>query len=523
MYLLDIKTIKFFCVSVLFTGMVAGQCRELKSVFQGKFAELCQKRGINLAKPTMRFLDLSNVIPSEVKYAVNSFKNDRQQKAMIFYGIAGMGKNYTAEAIAGELDGYFLTCNAPMVAKKFVGSGTDFVEAIFGWANQVVQETGKKVVLFFDEGDALTHGSENTETPGAHAIMKQIGIEVNKCNTNPQNKIFVIVATNRYEEFAPELKQRFDKCEFVAPNLEERQQLISNIIDTKMNNYGYCDARQKIVQYLAKQTNGFSIRNLHDFIQNSFKTALTLGYAAPEDEHFIWALYKKKQEVLKDAEKSKSDVQHTSKKSRWAVGDLVPTAQDTKYSIGFGVSALGVKYLSQFETISAAKNGAILDMVGSLKMAVGVAAAVLASPAMLVAAAAAPGMAVLHCIGSDVREWICPSELQVFTSVERKLAVQRAKDALVQSQKNSEAMIRELQMLKREAQRKADRLEIIRKYIAHKDTPLNAAGIPNILEADLGTYKAKWGEEAYENIVHLIQNAPTIIAQSLKNLQDSHA
>lgn len=522
---------KFYLISLMMLSMeIHGQLRSKSAIFDGQAAQLCQERGVLLTRPSLRLINLSNVIPAYVEHAITAIKDGGQQKALLFHGVPGTGKNYTTEAMAGELDAYLLSCDVPKMAKKFVGSGTDLTDAVFAWAEHIVKSTSKYVVIFFDEIDTLSHDHDHATTPGAHAIMKQLGIKVNECNTNSKNKIIVVVATNRYNDLLPEFKQRFDKCEFVMPTLEERERIIRNIIDTKMQHYGYCDTIQKTVHRLAAQTNGFCNRNLRDFIDDAFKTAQLLGCSVPDDKHFVWSLYKKRLEVLKDAVKQKP-IEKTLNKKSWLSRILSLVPQGMGIVATAEITASIMKFKSQYETNFAALSAVQKTISGGLQTAgssaVKIGAAGLASTATLGVAAAAPGIAVVHCIGFAILEAVWPTEFQTFTHVERELAIQSAKRSLAQSRQNAELLRVKLETLQKETKQQtlynADRLAIIQKYVQNQATELDDQGVPLILQPDLIAHKSKWGEEAHASLIQLLKNAPEIIAQARKNLKDNHA
>ncbi|MEM4854341.1 MAG: AAA family ATPase, partial [Sulfolobales archaeon] len=85
-------------------------------------------------------------------------------KGILLFGPPGCGKTYVAAAVAGEIDGYFISVDAASVMSKWLGEAEKRVSKLFAKARELAKK-GKPVVIFIDEVDSL-FGTFETEIGG---------------------------------------------------------------------------------------------------------------------------------------------------------------------------------------------------------------------------------------------------------------------------------------------------------------------------------------------------------------------
>ncbi|MBI4130686.1 AAA family ATPase [Candidatus Roizmanbacteria bacterium] len=147
-------------------------------------------------------------------------------KGVLLYGPPGTGKTMIAEAIAHEADAVFLSISSNDIGSKWYGESEQLMQKVFDQANQAVAR-GKKVIIFFDELDALAPSRD-----GAHeATRKVVSIILQNMDgfkANPH--VTVLAATNRPQDIDEALRRpgRFDKKIFVGlPSVEGRIAILS--------------------------------------------------------------------------------------------------------------------------------------------------------------------------------------------------------------------------------------------------------------------------------------------------------
>ncbi|AOZ73456.1 proteasome ATPase [Boudabousia tangfeifanii] len=130
----------------------------------------------------------------------------RPPKGILLYGPPGCGKTLIAKALAtslrqGKKPAAFFTVKGPQLLNKFVGECEREIRAIFGASRQIAK-TGRPVVIFFDEMEALfrTRGSgisSDIETSVVPQFLAELdGVE-------ELRNIIVVGASNREDMIDP--------------------------------------------------------------------------------------------------------------------------------------------------------------------------------------------------------------------------------------------------------------------------------------------------------------------------------
>lgn len=150
----------------------------------------------------------------------------RSPKGILFYGPPGTGKTTLAKAIATEANAEFISISSEDINNKWFGESERLMQKTFDSANELVKE-GKKVILFFDDIDALASSRDDAESDASKRVLSILLLNMDGMKANPN--VTIIGATNRPKAIDPAFKRsgRIDKLIHVdLPDLEGRSKIL---------------------------------------------------------------------------------------------------------------------------------------------------------------------------------------------------------------------------------------------------------------------------------------------------------
>lgn len=150
-------------------------------------------------------------------------------KGILLYGPPGTGKTSLAKA-TGQYFGCPVWCITPAhLLDKWVGESEKRVSQYFAAARQSAAESGKPVILFFDEIDAIGRKRDGSHmNRPSDIVLNQLLTELD--GITPNERVFVIGATNRLDVVDDALLRpgRFDRLiEIGLPGKEARKKLFA--------------------------------------------------------------------------------------------------------------------------------------------------------------------------------------------------------------------------------------------------------------------------------------------------------
>ena len=148
-------------------------------------------------------------------------------KGILLFGPPGCGKTYIAAAIAGEVDGYFISVDAASIMSKWLGEAEKRVSKLFSKARDLAKN-GKPTVIFIDEVDSL-FGVFESEVGGEVRVRNQFLKEMDGLDSklDPKQLVFVVAATNKPWRLDEAFIRRFQKRVYVPlPSREARAAMI---------------------------------------------------------------------------------------------------------------------------------------------------------------------------------------------------------------------------------------------------------------------------------------------------------
>lgn len=156
------------------------------------------------------------------KYGMNPIRK------VLFYGPPGCGKTLCASVLAGEMKIPMLEVKTDILVSSLLGETSVNLRKIFESVH-----TSKRVILFFDEFDAIAKSRLDSQEHGE--IRRSVSNLLNFIENAPKN-LFIIVATNHPKILDIAVWRRFDETlEFPFPNQEE----IEKLIKLKLKNYKF--------------------------------------------------------------------------------------------------------------------------------------------------------------------------------------------------------------------------------------------------------------------------------------------
>ncbi len=148
-------------------------------------------------------------------------------RGILLFGPPGCGKTYIAAAVAGEIDGYFVSVDAASVMSKWLGEAEKRVSRLFAKARELAK-SGKPVIIFIDEVDSL-FGTFEAEVGGEVRVRNQFLKEMDGLDNkmDPRQLVFVVAATNKPWRLDEAFIRRFQKRVYVPlPSKEARIEML---------------------------------------------------------------------------------------------------------------------------------------------------------------------------------------------------------------------------------------------------------------------------------------------------------
>ncbi|XP_056147585.1 spastin-like isoform X2 [Lampris incognitus] len=154
-----------------------------------------------------------------------------------------------AKAVARESNATFFNISAASLTSKYVGEGEKLVRALFAVAREL-----QPSIIFIDEIDSLLCERREGEHDASRRLKTEFLIEFDGVQSDGNERLLVMGATNRPQELDEAVLRRFAKRVYVAlPNEETRFKLLRNLLAKHGN-----PLNQKELGYLAKKTAGYS-------------------------------------------------------------------------------------------------------------------------------------------------------------------------------------------------------------------------------------------------------------------------
>jgi len=170
-------------------------------------------------------------------------------KGLLLFGPPGNGKTMLAKAVANEANCRFFNITAASLTSKYVGEGEKLVRALFAVAIYI-----QPAIIFIDEIDSLLFERKDNDHEASRRLKTEFLSQFDGMQSNSQDRILVMGATNRPQELDNAALRRFPKRIYIGlPDRETRRSMIKKLLDKQSHSL-----RSYHLDELSRLTDGYS-------------------------------------------------------------------------------------------------------------------------------------------------------------------------------------------------------------------------------------------------------------------------
>lgn len=182
-------------------------------------------------------------------------------RGLLLFGPPGTGKTMIGKAIASDTNFTFFSISASSLTSKWVGEGEKMVKTLFMLASAY-----QPAVIFIDEVDSLLCSRTENENESSRRIKTEFLCQMEGTNTNPNERLLFIGATNRPQELDDAALRRFVKKLYIPlPNGVGRKQFLERLIEKEIELGNSYELNESEIEEIVQETKGYSgadLRNL---------------------------------------------------------------------------------------------------------------------------------------------------------------------------------------------------------------------------------------------------------------------
>merc|ERR1719230_987788 len=148
-------------------------------------------------------------------------------KGVLLYGPPGTGKTLLAKSLAEEMDCHVELCNSTDLISKYAGESEERIRNVFELCAEKARSTGKGVLLFLDEIDAICPIRDDATESERRVVATFLTLLDGA--TDKSARVIVLGATNRPNSIDPALRRagRLEReVEVGVPNAPDRREIL---------------------------------------------------------------------------------------------------------------------------------------------------------------------------------------------------------------------------------------------------------------------------------------------------------
>lgn len=170
-------------------------------------------------------------------------------KGLLLFGPPGNGKTLLAKAVANEAQCRFFNITAASLTSKYVGEGEKLVRALFAVACYI-----QPSIVFIDEIDSLLFERKENDHEASRRLKTEFLSQFDGMQSNSQDRILVMGATNRPHELDSAALRRFPKRIYIGlPDKYTRISMLQKLLENQSHSI-----RNYQFEELANLTDGYS-------------------------------------------------------------------------------------------------------------------------------------------------------------------------------------------------------------------------------------------------------------------------